>query len=122
MSGLIRGMIDQVLKNMGEDERAQSVNYVTDRMVERMSNQERVELLMAILDRVMSNLSPAERLGLAERVSDTLRGTTTAPTEAAATGDEETERVGKLFEERTVAAGFLWCCHCAKRNCNHGKF
>jgi len=35
-------MIDQVLKNMGESERAQSVNYVTDKMVERMSNAERV--------------------------------------------------------------------------------
>jgi hypothetical protein len=32
------------------------------------------------------------------------------------------DNFGKLFEERTVAAGFLWCCHCAKRNCNHGKF
>ena len=35
MSGLIRGMIDQVLKNMGEGERKESVNYVTDRMIEK---------------------------------------------------------------------------------------
>ena len=72
MSGLMRGMIDQVLKNMGENERAQSVNYVTDKMVERMSNAERVELLMAILDRVMSNLSPEERVDLATRVTGRL--------------------------------------------------
>ncbi len=72
MSGLMRGMIDQVLKNMGEEERAQSVNYVTDRMVERMSNAERVDLLMAILDRVMSNLSPEERVGLADQVANKL--------------------------------------------------
>lgn len=72
MSGLMRGMIDQVLKNMGEQERAQSVNYVTDKMVERMSNAERVELLMAILDRVMSNLSAAERVDLATRVTGRL--------------------------------------------------
>jgi len=68
----MRGMIDQVLKNMGENERAQSVNYVTDKMVERMSNTERVELLMAILDRVMSNLSDAERVDLAARVAGKL--------------------------------------------------
>lgn len=72
MSGLMRGMIDQVLKNMGEQERAQSVNYVTDKMVERMSNAERIDLLMAILDRVMSNLSPEERVGLAGRVTERL--------------------------------------------------
>src|SRR3712207_4015771 len=72
MSGLMRGMIDQVLKNMGEAERAQSVNYVTDRMVERMSNEERIALLMAILDRVMSNLSPEERADLATRVAGKL--------------------------------------------------
>lgn len=95
MSGLMRGMIDQVLKNMGEDERAQSVNYVTDRMVERMSNEERVALLMAILDRVMSNLSTEERAHLAERVAEKLGGATTAspgitPEEAqAAVGDSE---------------------------------
>jgi hypothetical protein len=74
MSGLMRGMIDQVLKNMGEQERAQSVNYVTDRMVERMSNEERIALLMAILDRVMSNLSPEERVDLAARVAAKLGG------------------------------------------------
>jgi len=79
MSGLMRGMIDQVLKNMGEDERAQSVNYVTDRMVERMSNEERVALLMAILDRVMSNLSTEERANLAERVAGKLSDSTAAP-------------------------------------------
>ena len=83
MSGLMRGMIDQVLKNMGEDERAQSVNYVTDRMVERMSNEERVALLMAILDRVMSNLSTEERADLAGRVAGKLSGAA-APTGATA--------------------------------------
>jgi len=72
MSGLMRGMIDQVLKNMGEQERAQSVNYVTDKMVAEMSNAERVELLMAILDRVMSNLSADERIDLATRVAGKL--------------------------------------------------
>ncbi|CAA9568045.1 MAG: hypothetical protein AVDCRST_MAG18-1664 [uncultured Thermomicrobiales bacterium] len=80
MSGLMRGMIDQVLKNMGEDERAQSVNYVTDRMVERMSNEERIALLMAILDRVMSNLSPEERAELAGRVVGTLSAAPAATT------------------------------------------
>jgi hypothetical protein len=84
MSGLMRGMIDQVLKNMGENERAQSVNYVTDKMVERMSNAERVDLLMAILDRVMSNLSAEERTDLAARVAGKLGeaapGTTTTTT------------------------------------------
>lgn len=73
MSGLIRGMIDQVLKNMGEGERKESVNYVTDRMVERMNNEERVSLLMMILDRVMSNLSPAEKADLAARVGGRLQ-------------------------------------------------
>jgi DNA polymerase elongation subunit (family B) len=73
MSGLIRGMIDQVLKNMGEDERKESVNYVTDRMVERMNNEERVVLLMMILDRVMSNLSDGEKADLAERVAARLQ-------------------------------------------------
>jgi hypothetical protein len=74
MSGLIRGMIDQVLKNMGEGERKESVNYVTDRMVERMNNEERVTLLMMILDRVMSNLSPDEKADLAARVAARLQG------------------------------------------------
>lgn len=73
MSGLIRGMIDQVLKNMGEDERKESVNYVTDRMVERMNNTERISLLMMILDRVMSNLSPEEQSELAGRVATRLQ-------------------------------------------------
>lgn len=73
MSGLIRNMIDQVLKNMGESERKESVNYVTDRMVERMNNQERVTLLMMILDRVLSNLSPEEKGDLAERVAARLQ-------------------------------------------------
>ena len=73
MSGLIRGMIDQVLKNMGEDERKESVNYVTDRMVERMNNAERVTLLMMILDRVMSNLSADEKADLATRVATRLQ-------------------------------------------------
>lgn len=86
MSGLMRGMIDQVLKNMGEQERAQSVNYVTDKMVAEMNNAERIELLMAILDRVMSNLSSEERGELAARVAGKLSGTTavaTAPERAA---------------------------------------
>ena len=78
MSGLMRGMIDQVLKNMGENERKESVNYVTDRMVERMNNEERVTLLMMILDRVMSNLSPEERHDLAARVATRLQGESTA--------------------------------------------
>lgn len=79
MSGLMRGMIDQVLKNMGEHERAQSVNYVTDKMVAEMSNAERIELLMAILDRVMSNLSSDERGELAARVAGRLGETTAVP-------------------------------------------
>ena len=91
MSGLMRGMIDQVLKNMGEDERAQSVNYVTDRMVERMSNEERVALLMAILDRVMSNLSTEERADLAGRVAEKLSGSATPP---PATPEEAQAAVG----------------------------
>ncbi len=74
MSGLMRGMIDQVLKNMGENERKESVNYVTDRMVERMNNEERVALLMMILDRVMSNLSSEEQSDLATRVATRLQG------------------------------------------------
>jgi hypothetical protein len=74
MSGLIRGMIDQVLKNMGEGERKESVNYVTDRMVERMNNEERTDLLMMILDRVMSNLSAEEKANLATRVTTRLQG------------------------------------------------
>ncbi len=74
MSGLMRGMIDQVLKNMGENERKESVNYVTDRMVERMNNEERVTLLMMILDRVMSNLSTEEKNDLADRVASRLQG------------------------------------------------
>jgi len=92
MSGLMRGMIDQVLKNMGEDERAQSVNYVTDRMVERMSNEERVALLMAILDRVMSNLSTDERADLAGSVAGKLSGLTTTP--PVATSEEAQGAVG----------------------------
>ena len=93
MSGLIRGMIDQVLKNMGEDERKESVNYVTDRMVERMTNEERVTLLMQILDRVMSNLSPVEKADLAAQVAARLQGGTggaNAPTLGdVATGEPE---------------------------------
>jgi len=73
MSGLIRGMIDQVLKNMGEGERKESVNYVTDRMIEKMNNEERVTLLMMILDRVMSNLSDEEKTNLAGRVATRLQ-------------------------------------------------
>lgn len=88
MSGLMRGMIDQVLKNMGEQERAQSVNYVTDKMVAEMSNAERVELLMAILDRVMSNLSADERIALASRVAGRL-GTGAEPPVADVTATPE---------------------------------
>jgi hypothetical protein len=73
MSGLMRGMIDQVLRSMGENERKESVNYVTDRMVERMTNEERVTLLMMILDRVMSNLSSDEKSDLAGRVAERLQ-------------------------------------------------
>lgn len=83
MSGLMRGMIDQVLRNMGEEERTQSVNYVTDRMVERMDNAERVALLMAIIDRVMSNLSPEGRVEVAERVIRQIRGQADGQTPAA---------------------------------------
>ncbi len=79
MSGLMRGMIDQVLKNMGEEERAQQVNYVTDKMVSEMSNAERVALLMAILDRVMSSLSADERIDLASRVAGKLGAGAEAP-------------------------------------------
>jgi hypothetical protein len=94
MSGLMRGMIDQVLKNMGENERAQSVNYVTDKMVERMSNAERVELLMAILDRVMSNLSEAERVDLAARVAGKLGGADTNTTVTTTTNSDPMIGVG----------------------------
>ena len=88
MSGLMRGMIDQVLKNMGEEERAQQVNYVTDKMVSEMSNAERTSLLMAILDRVMSNLSAEERVDLAARVAEKLgTGTETPATNTPATAE-----------------------------------
>lgn len=86
MSGLIRNMIDQVLKNMGEGERKESVNYVTDRMVERMNNQERVTLLMMILDRVMSNLSPEEKADLAGRVATRLQETAAETDDGADVG------------------------------------
>lgn len=72
MSGLMRNVIDQVLRNMSEEERAQQVAYVTDRMIEKMDNQERVVLLLAIIDRVMSHLSPQERVDLAARVTATI--------------------------------------------------
>jgi hypothetical protein len=70
MSGLMRNVIDQVLKNMGEEERARSVEYVTDQMIAKMDNPERVELLLAIIDRVMSNLSPEERVAVGARVAE----------------------------------------------------
>ena len=89
MSGLVRNLIDQVLKNMGEEERAQSVNYVTDRMVEKMDNQERVALLLTIIDRVMSNLSPAEREDLSSRVLQHVSGQSSAPADAAPTGADD---------------------------------
>jgi len=91
MSGLMRGMIDQVLKNMGEQERAQSVNYVTDKMVSEMSNAERVELLMAILDRVMSNLSADERTDLATRVAGKLGTGAAAPVAGVPTSPERAD-------------------------------
>lgn len=97
MSGLMRGMIDQVLKNMGEEERAQQVNYVTDKMVSAMSNAERVALLMAILDRVMSNLSADERIDLASRVAGKLGAGAEAPVADAPASPERADsdpRVG----------------------------
>lgn len=95
MSGLMRGMIDQVLKNMGEEERAQSVNYVTDRMVERMSNEERVGLLMAILDRVMSSLSSEERATLATQVASKLTETAPDDTTEERTSDASTDELSE---------------------------
>ncbi len=95
MSGLIRGMIDQVLKNMGEDERKESVNYVTDRMVERMTNEERVTLLMMILDRVMSILSPAEKADLAAQVAARLQGGA-GGVDTPAAGDVDTGDPGAM--------------------------
>ncbi len=90
MSGLMRNVIDQVLKNMGEEERAQSVNYVTDRMVEKMDNQERIALLMAIIDRVMSHLSAEERADLVQRLAGRVRARAgdDTPTGSAADGGE----------------------------------
>lgn len=79
MSGLMRNVIDQVLRNMSEEERAQQVGYVTDRMIEKMDNQERVALLLAIIDRVMSNLAPPERAELAARLTAAMTGETPAP-------------------------------------------
>jgi hypothetical protein len=32
------------------------------------------------------------------------------------------DNFGKLLKQGSVAAGFWLCCHCVKRNCNHGKF
>ena len=69
MSGLMRDVVDQVLRSMGAQERAEQVNYVTDRMIEQLGNEERVALLLAIIDRVMSNLSAEERVDLAARVA-----------------------------------------------------
>ena len=66
----MRNVIDQVLRNMGEEERARSVEYVTDQMIAKMDNRERVELLLAIIDRVMSNLSSEERAAAAARVAE----------------------------------------------------
>lgn len=100
MSGLMRNVIDQVLRNMSEEERAQQVAYVTDRMIEKMDNQERVVLLMAIIDRVMSHLSPQERADLAARVVATIGKQGTSPAEytpeaaRAVHGDERQEATG----------------------------
>lgn len=90
MSGLVRNLVDQVLKNMGEEERSQQVNYVTDRMVEKMDNRERVALLMAIIDRVMSHLSPDERASLIEQLVRRVGASAPAVTEAEQgyTGEE----------------------------------
>lgn len=82
MSGLMRNVIDQVLRNMGEDERARSVEYVTDRMIEKMTNQERVSLLLAIIDRVMSNLSAAERADLSSQLTQVVGHQISQPTPA----------------------------------------
>lgn len=90
MSGLVRNLVDQVLKNMSEEERAQQVNYVTDRMVEKMDNRERVALLMAIIDRVMSHLSPDERASLTGQLARHLGDSATPAAEAEEeyTGEE----------------------------------
>ena len=83
VSGLMRNVVDQVLRTMSEKERAEQVNYVTDRMIERMGNEERVSLLLAIIDRVMSNLSPQERAGLASRVTERMTAATRSTGDAA---------------------------------------
>lgn len=102
MSALMRNVIDQVLRNMGEEERAQSVNYVTDRMVERMDNQERVALLLAILDRVMSNLSSDERVALAEQVARRLSGSERAAAAVGAVAAAEAESPAGARESGTA--------------------
>ena len=113
MSGLMRNVVDQVLRSMGEKERAEQVNYVTDRMIERMGNEERVLLLLAIIDRVMSNLSQQERADLATQVVTRMTaGTgptgdaTPAATVAAAGGGTDPDTAGLGDEAGTpVAAG-----------------
>ena len=92
MSGLMRNVVDQVLKTMSEQERAQQVNYVTDRMIEKMGNQERVALLLAIIDRVMSNLSADERADFREQLARQLQAAG-QPADAAA-GAEPTPAEG----------------------------
>lgn len=98
MSGLLRNVIDQVMRTMSEEERARSIDYVTDRMIERMDCAERTSLLIAIVDRVLSNLSPDERSAFAAalmaQVKDSTAGSTTS---SARTVPAETERAPEPF-------------------------
>ena len=113
MSGLMRNVVDQVLRSMGEKERAEQVNYVTDRMIERMGNEERVALLLAIIDRVMSNLSQQERADLATQVvTRVTAGTgptgdaTPAATVASVGGETDPDTAGAADKASApVAAG-----------------
>lgn len=87
MSGLMRNVIDQVLRNMGEEERARSIDYVTDQMIAKMDNQERTRLLLAIIDRVMADLTPVERQDFSARLARHV-GERLAPAGASATAGE----------------------------------
>lgn len=75
MSGLMRNVIDQVLRSMGTEERARSVEYVTDQMIATMDNVERVSLLLAIVDRVLGNLTVEERSAFMARLASQLAPT-----------------------------------------------
>lgn len=83
MSGLMRNVIDQVLRGMGEDERARAVEYVTDQMVEKMDNAERASLLLAIVDRVLGNLTAEERRSFTTRLATQLASPPVDPGETA---------------------------------------